>query len=923
MNGNGTQATPWEITTITQLAILANYVNAGNGSLTAGKYYKLMNDLDYNSSFPITSDGWSPIGNFAVRDAIFQGNFNGNGKMVSNLRIDRDTTWYIGLFGYVSFAHIHDLGVEVYPEIIGGDCVGGLIGRSDGSTIKNCYALGSILGVSHVGGLVGLSSYSTIFNSYAICEAKGNTVGGFVGSLDGTCNKIIINYAGGNVTATREKAGGFVGVNNYHDIIDCYAVGDVTGVSDMGGFAGSNHNGTITNCYASGDINAVGDFIGGFAGSNSNGVIINCVAVNNTVTGGISNVNCVVGSNVGTLLNNYAYNDMEITPNGGDAGIKATMTMLKSFNFYNTGSIWYNNTPWSIDVVQDPLKIWKICDNETLPFLQWEEIECDSTDPCDEPHAGTFGDPFLICTVQDLVDLANYVNSGGTTTGKYWKMMNDLDLGGISNWNPIGNSSNYFQGDFDGNGKVISNLTINRGAINYIGLFSRISNAEIKNLGIETCQIIGNECVGALIGGAVSGISTIANCYVTDCNISGYRFVGGLIGYKDEYSNLTINNCYTIGSVTGTGNMIGGLIGLFRLGTISNSHAICEVNGASLVGGLVGGGTYYGIIEKSYAGGNVMSINGFLGGLVGAIQAGFSIYDCYATGNVTVTESPHSYIGGLVGVISDHTNISNCYATGNITIVGISSYSNIGVLVGGVYESNISNCYATSTINGVGSIYLGGLVGFNSGILINCVAANSNITGAISNINRIAGANAGILSNNYAYEDMLVNGVTTSGTHNNLNGESKPMPTLMSYNFYNTGSNWYNNTPWNIDLVPNSNTIWGICDDESLPFFQWEGFNCSKKSPQNNNYEENYMAKESENHLLTIVPNPVSGIVTITATDEMQQLYIFDITGRLLKSQTPASKNNSFDTSILPHGIYIVQARLKEGGVQMGKLVVR
>ncbi|MCL1850479.1 MAG: T9SS type A sorting domain-containing protein [Bacteroidetes bacterium] len=34
--------------------------------------------------------------------------------------------------------------------------------------------------------------------------------------------------------------------------------------------------------------------------------------------------------------------------------------------------------------------------------------------------------------------------------------------------------------------------------------------------------------------------------------------------------------------------------------------------------------------------------------------------------------------------------------------------------------------------------------------------------------------------------------------------------------------------------------------------------------------------------MLTIAPNPVSGIVTIFATDEIQQLDIFDITGKLV-----------------------------------------
>jgi len=162
VSGQGTALDPWQITTITQLTQLASYVNAGNGLQTAGKYYKLMNNVDYHSSIHISALGWSPIGNLAVGNAIFQGNFDGNGKVVSNIWINRDQTGYIGLFGYVSSAHIHDLGVEIYQTIIGSQYVGGLIGQADHSIIENCYVTGNVTGISFVGGLIGYSVSSNI-----------------------------------------------------------------------------------------------------------------------------------------------------------------------------------------------------------------------------------------------------------------------------------------------------------------------------------------------------------------------------------------------------------------------------------------------------------------------------------------------------------------------------------------------------------------------------------------------------------------------------------------------------------------------------------------------------------------------------------------------------------------------------------------
>ena len=748
------------------------------------------------------------------------------------------------------------------------------------------------------------------------------------------------------------------------------------------------------------------------------------------------------------------------------------MTTLMSFNFYNTGSYWYNNS-WSIDVAPNSAKSWGICDGKTLPFLQWQQWQwnaCNPTDPCDELHAGTVDDPYLICTVQDLLGFATYVNSGSVTIGKYWRMMNDLDLVGINNWDPIGNGYS-FQGYFDGNSKVISNLTINKGSTNYIGLFGRISNAEIKNLGIDTCQITGNQYVGALVG-YVLGISTIENCHVTNGSISGYGYVGGLIGYEDYYSNLTIKNCYATGNVTGTGNVVGGVVGGListTMSSISNSYAICDVSGVNGVGGLVGIG-FFSIIDKCYAGGNVQSTGLNIGGLVGYLTNGnFDITDCYVTGNVIATGASNSWIGGLAGwtsisnkiincfvtgnitvtgatndeigglVGNIQNNITNCYTTGNITVTGSSNSSigglighnygsithcyaienitatgglssdigglvssdygsitccyatsditvtgssnfnigglvgstiftsanitscyatgniftgssnfNIGGLVGnntfphndnnitdcyaavnivtGVSNSNIGGlagnnshpityCYATGNISGIGGTSFGGLVGYNSGNIRNCVAANAIVAGATSDIHRVVGtAYYGTLSNNYAYDGMVI---TPIGSGNG--GTLKDMLTLKSFSFYNMGSNWYNNTPWDIAVGQNSSKTWGICNDDTLPLLQCHEFICGKKLP----YEEDYPVEQNEKSAFFIFPNPTDGQLTIKMSDvryETCDITIFDVFGRTVTTLSFGGGRGEVDVSHLPVGIYFIRM-ITETGVEVQKFI--
>jgi len=73
---------------------------------------------------------------------------------------------------------------------------------------------------------------------------------------------------------------------------------------------------------------------------------------------------------------------------------------------------------------------------------------------------------------------------------------------------------------------------------------------------------------------------------------------------------------------------------------------------------------------------------------------------------------------------------------------------------------------------------------------------------------------------------------------------------------------------------------------------------------------------------LSIFPNPVSGVVTIAASAEIDQLSIFDITGRLVESPSPTGERVVFDTSALPSGVYLVRVLLKDGGVRTGKMVV-
>jgi 5-hydroxyisourate hydrolase-like protein (transthyretin family) len=79
----------------------------------------------------------------------------------------------------------------------------------------------------------------------------------------------------------------------------------------------------------------------------------------------------------------------------------------------------------------------------------------------------------------------------------------------------------------------------------------------------------------------------------------------------------------------------------------------------------------------------------------------------------------------------------------------------------------------------------------------------------------------------------------------------------------------------------------------------------------------------ADKHTLLIVPNPSDETVRITATDDIATVSIYASDGRLAYSRDGAGKEMRINVQGLASGVYVVQARLKNGGMQTGKVVVR
>ena len=331
------------------------------------------------------------------------------------------------------------------------------------------------------------------------------------------------------------------------------------------------------------------------------------------------------------------------------------------------------------------------------------------------------GNKYHISSAEDLVALANFVKNGADTTGSIFMFDNDIDMSGVTGFEGIGTLDNAFKGTVYGNGHVVKNMTINTTSI-VVGLFGYTNQATIKDLGI------------------------------VDANVTGDSYTGILVGKAE---NSQISNVYTSGTVTSNGSQIGGLVGMLKNSTATNVYSTADVKGNTNVGGLIGdsGGS---IVEKAFATGKVTATEGQVGGLIGAMENGGTVKNSYAAGDVngakfvggfvgyvakasitytfdtvysTGRANGSEYVGGFVGVVRSGatTNIKNAVYNRSTGVDAIGSGSATGILgkdyeqmiqksimqnagftedKGWVYTANTTPTFGNTTVTGGGKTYL-------------------------------------------------------------------------------------------------------------------------------------------------------------------------------------------------------------------------
>ena len=209
---------------------------------------------------------WVPIGEaniIGITDP-YNGDFHGNGHLISGLSLTDELYSHYGLFGTTQGANIDNVFVSdfTFHKNTPG-AMGLLVGNMQGGTLENSTGAGSLTATVSdciVGGLVGKleqhnSTAGTIRSSYAGSNQTGYEMGGLVGELATGCN-LYNSYANPSFTHSgsgTEYVGGLVAVNTGH-IENCYVRlerAQSLGSARFGMLAGSNSGtNTIVQCYA-------------------------------------------------------------------------------------------------------------------------------------------------------------------------------------------------------------------------------------------------------------------------------------------------------------------------------------------------------------------------------------------------------------------------------------------------------------------------------------------------------------------------------------------------------------------------------------------------------------------------------------------------------------------------------------------------
>lgn len=542
-----------------------------------------------------TQYSWNVIASTSKR---FNGTFDGQMHTISGLYLNASGD-YQGMFSATDTeSTIKDFYLKnscFQATSTGTGQLGSIVGNAKGTTFTTVYSDAIVVGYcNRVGGLIGSTSTNggvvmtdCWFAGSATINSAASYLGGLIGAVEAS-STITNSLNTGEVyhkykatTITKASTAGFVG----------YAGGSVS----------------ISNSVNKSDIKyEQGQYIGLFVGEKVGGVTLtNCHSIN-------TNDNLVGFS---------ATYDTCTEQNAEDvAGVKALTTA-------NVKELFSGD-------------YWAICADGLPTLTSFLNGVYVNAQPVDITWYDASKKEYVLKDAGDLYGFA-ILSRNNTFEGKTIKLGADIevnrglatetgwDKNAVANgtdllWYPIGSSSSYFNGTFDGQMHTISGIYLDASSA-YQGLFSATADkAEIKNFYLKNSYFVsrGSEQLGSIVGFARGSYDTIYSDAIVVSE--GANIAAGMIGGTAGSAGVAMSNCWFDGSV------------------------ICNV-------------------QKSY-----------FAGFIGRVQKDSTLTNCLNTGNIThnATGVTTNGTAGFVGQVTSAGKVTLTHSVnvGEITVQGGASY---------------------------------------------------------------------------------------------------------------------------------------------------------------------------------------------------------------------------------------------------------
>lgn len=488
-------------------------------------------------------------------------------------------------------------------QVTGVEKVGILIGNNyQYSNINQCYSRGNVSGNEYIGGLVGLNGrYSNVTDCFTIGTVSGNRrLGGLLGgNIDSSTTTNC--FSSGKVISSLWSQG--FGIIGYNDANISNVFWDMETSAMVYGVQSENENvkGKASNEMMQQDTFTEWDFteIWNIYEDNQSYPFLRAFY------SPPKRLNIAEDNNELIISWNASPDDRLSGYNVYRNGVRLNEELIEQNEYFDT------------DVSEDGIySYYVVAVNEGLETQPSNNTV--SVDMFFEGGTGQSTSPYLISKHQHLDNIKNHLNNMFVS----FLLINDIDLteefletGAYYNdgegWIPIAkDDTKTFRGTFNGGDNIIKGLFMDRNT-GRSGLFGMVQSAVIRNIGLVDVNISAAGSVGGLIGNGANSIITdsfvIGNIKASD------RFSGGLAGNLWESS---ISRSYSKGQVSCEGDYTGGLVGSVAKVNIQDSYSFCNVSGRRYVAGLVGHGSESNCIN-CYSIGSVEGDNTASSGLVG------------------------------------------------------------------------------------------------------------------------------------------------------------------------------------------------------------------------------------------------------------------------------------------------------------------